>query len=125
MSRAGQLTTFWALSDPVRLEIVDRVAAGSERTVTELAAVLPMTRQAVTRHVRTLEGAGLLVGERRGREQRYRVDLAPLADARRWIDARAASWDDALARLARHVEGGADRPTRPPPPPAPPTPARG
>ncbi len=105
MSRAGQLATFWALSDPLRLEIVDRVAAGSERTVTELAAVLPIPRQAVTRHDRTLEEAGLLVGERRGREQRYRVDPAPLDEARRWMQARAASWDDALARLARHVEG--------------------
>lgn len=105
MSREGSLATFWALSDPTRLEIVDRVAAGSARTVTELASVLPITRQAVTRHVRTLEGAGLLVGDRRGREHRYRVDLTPLDDASRWIRTRAASWDAALARLARHLEG--------------------
>ncbi|NNF63819.1 MAG: winged helix-turn-helix transcriptional regulator [Acidimicrobiia bacterium] len=98
------LTTFWALSDPVRLEIVDRVASGSELTVTQLAAVLPMTRQAITRHVRTLEESGLLVGEREGREHRYRVNVAPLTHASGWLDSKRTAWDDALSRLAEYLE---------------------
>lgn len=104
MTRAGPLATFWALSDPVRLEIVDRVAAGSQVTVTALAAEMPITRQAVSRHVRTLEQAGLLAGQREGREQRYDVDLTAMNDARDWLGLRAASWDRALGRLANHLE---------------------
>ena len=107
MTRSGSLTTFWALSDPVRLEILDRVAAGTEVTVSQLAAVLPMTRQAVTRHMKTLEEAGLVRGSQQGRECRYDVETGPLDDAGRWLQARAASWDDAMQRLRRHVESGA------------------
>ncbi len=103
-ARAGSHATLWALSDPVRVEIMDRIAAGTETTVTELAGVLPMTRQAVTRHVRTLEEAGLLVGERAGRQHRYRVALAPLGEAGAFLDERAASWDRALRRLAAHLD---------------------
>ena len=104
MSREGAVTTFWALSDPVRLEILDRIAAGSEVTVTQLAAVMPMTRQAVTRHVRTLVDAGLVSGSKDGRELRFSVDARPLEEARRWMAARAAGWDRALERLAAYVE---------------------
>jgi DNA-binding transcriptional ArsR family regulator len=88
----------------MRLEILDRVAAGSEVTVSQLAGVLPITRQAVTRHVRTLEEAGLIRGTRDGRERRYLVETAPLDDAGRWLQGRAAGWEDALGRLKRHVE---------------------
>ena len=101
MTRPGSLRTFWALSDPVRLEILDRVAAGSEVTVSRLAAALPITRQAVARHLKTLEEAGLVSGSQQGREYRYHVDTAPLDDAGRWLRGRAASWEDALGRLKR------------------------
>lgn len=104
MSRDASLATFWALSDPVRVEILDRIAAGSQVTVSRLGEVLPMTRQAVARHVKTLEDAGLVVGERHGREQRYRVAVDPLDDAGHWLRRRAASWESALDRLARHLE---------------------
>ena len=107
MTRSGSVSTFWALSDPVRLEILDRISAGSEITVSQLAAVLPITRQAVTRHVRTLEEAGLVKGSQEGREHRYHVDTAPLDDARRWLDNRAASWENALRRLASYLDSDA------------------
>ena len=94
-----------ALADPLRLEILDRLAAGSEVTVTQLASVLPMTRQGVTRHVRTLEEAGIVVGVREGREHRYRVDRLVVAEAHRWLGRRASSWDAALDRLSAHLEG--------------------
>ncbi len=104
MVRADSHGTFWALSDPVRVEILDRVASGSEVTVTQLADVLPMSRQAVSRHTKTLEDAGLLAGVREGRELRYRVELAALTDAGRWLQERTASWDRALDRLSHYLE---------------------
>ena len=104
MTRSGSLKTFWALSDPVRLEILERVATGSEVTVSRLAAVLPITRQAIARHLKTLEEAGLVSGSRQGREHLYHVDTEPLDDAGRWLRGRAAGWDVALGRLKSHVE---------------------
>ena len=104
MSQADPLLTLGALADPVRVDIVDRVAAGSEVTVTQLAAVMPMTRQGVARHIRTLEDAGVLVGDREGREVRFRVDPSSVAVANRWLVARGASWSRALDRLAGFIE---------------------
>ena len=108
MSRSDSHATFWALSDPVRVEILDRVAAGTEVTVTQLAEVLPMSRQAVSRHTKTLEEAGLLIGVKTGREHRYQVDLVALDEAGEWLQARTASWDRALSRLAAYLESGDD-----------------
>jgi DNA-binding transcriptional ArsR family regulator len=89
------------------------VATGSEITVSRLASVLPITRQAIARHLKTLEEAGLVSGFQQGREHRYQVDTEPLDNAGRWLRGRAASWDDALGRLKSHVEsdsgGGAGR----------------
>ncbi len=112
MTRSGAQATLWALSDPLRVEILDRVSTGSEVTVSQLAAVVPITRQAVTRHVKTLEDAGLILGSRQGREHRYRVDLEPIDQAGQWLDARARSWDKALSRLARYLETTVDDPAR-------------
>ncbi len=121
MTRSGAQATLWALSDPLRIEILDRVSTGSEVTVSQLAAVVPITRQAVTRHVKTLEDAGLITGSRQGREHRYRVDLKPIDEAGRWLDARARSWDQALNHLANYLENTVGNPARtgdhPHPPP--------
>ena len=108
MARSDSHETFWALSDPVRIEILDRIASGSQVTVTQLAAVLPMSRQAVSRHTKTLQDAGLLIGVRSGRELRYRVELGTLADAERWLQERTASWDRALDRLSQFLESDRD-----------------
>lgn len=104
MTRHGVSATFWALADPVRIEILDRVAMGTATTVTELARDLPITRQAVSRHIRTLEEAGIVKGERAGREQHLIVDRKPLLDAATWAERRADAWDRKLERLARYVE---------------------
>jgi DNA-binding transcriptional ArsR family regulator len=108
MSRGGTAAVFWALSDPLRLDLLDRIAADTDVTVGMLAGELPITRQAVARHLRTLESASLLRCERRGRERRYSVDPAPLAEANDWLSRRATSWTHALDRLAAHVEGADD-----------------
>lgn len=118
MTRPAPLATFWALSDSLRLEILDRVSAGSEVTVSQLADVLPITRQAISRHLKTLEAAGLVKGVQEGREHQYHVERAPIDEAGRWLQARAEGWDDALGRLARYVESDSgDRDGSPEPPP--------
>ncbi len=108
MTRDGTTATFWALSDPLRVDLLDRIAERGSATVSDLAADLPITRQAIARHLQTLESAELLVGRKQGRERQYRVRTQPLADAHRWLDRRAASWGAALDRLAAHVESGDD-----------------
>lgn len=94
---------FAALADPSRRTIVERLAAFGHATPTELAGELPMTRQAVTKHLATLEHAGLVRGRREGRNTVYRPDPAPLRDASDWMDRVGAQWDERLAALARHV----------------------
>jgi len=99
--------TFWALSDPVRIDIVERLTSGSSVTATALAADLPITRQAVARHLATLEEAGLVLHRKQGRETRYQVVTAPMMDAADWLETRAASWDQALTRLSGHLDARA------------------
>jgi DNA-binding transcriptional ArsR family regulator len=96
---------FAALADPSRRTIVERLADAGRATSTELAGELPMTRQAVAKHLATLEQAGLVHARREGRNVVYRPDPAPLRDAAAWIDRMGAEWDDRLEALARHVAG--------------------
>ena len=91
---------FAALADPTRRAIFERLARGGDATATTLATGLPVTRQAVSKHLMALQDAGLVAGERRGREQRYALTSAPLADAARWMADVGAAWDGRLARLA-------------------------
>jgi DNA-binding transcriptional ArsR family regulator len=94
---------FSALADPTRREIVQRMLA-SDVTASELAGDLPITRQAVAKHLAALDRAGLVESERHGRETRYRLAADPLTDAQRWIEQTGAAWDRRLARLrARHA----------------------
>ena len=96
---------FAALADPSRRTIVERLADAGRATSTELAGELPMTRQAVAKHLATLEQAGLVHARREGRNVVYRPDPTPLRDAAAWIDRVGAEWDDRLEALARHVAG--------------------
>ena len=103
-ARAGEV--FEALADATRRAVLRDVAARGPRTATELAAELPISRQAVAKHLAVLREAGLVVHERAGREARFTATLAPLAEAERWLQATGASWDDRLARLGRHARAG-------------------
>jgi DNA-binding transcriptional ArsR family regulator len=94
---------FGALSDPNRRRMLD-VLASRDATATELAAELPVTRQAVSKHLATLRDAGLVEGERRGRETRYRLRPEPLAEAMSWMARVGGEWDERLASLRRHLE---------------------
>ncbi len=99
----GVGAVFGALADPSRRYLVERLADLGAATPTELAGELPMTRQAVAKHLATLAHAGLVHGTREGRNTVYRPDPAPLRDATAWLDRVGAQWDERLAALARHV----------------------
>lgn len=84
--------------------MLDALAQREDATPTELAADLPVTRQAVSKHLQALADAGLVERERRGRETRYRLTPAPLAEAAGWIARVGGEWDDRLAALGRHFD---------------------
>jgi DNA-binding transcriptional ArsR family regulator len=93
---------FEALSDPMRRRLLREVAS-HPATATELAAGLPISRQAVAKHLGSLTEAGLLASERSGRDVRYRVTPAPLSGAVAWMAQVGGQWDARLARLADAV----------------------
>jgi DNA-binding transcriptional ArsR family regulator len=97
---------FDALSDPNRRYVVQALAQRPTATATELAAELPVTRQAVSKHLAALGEAGLVESERAGRETRYHLTPGPLAQAMDWMADVGASWDTRLARLGDHLTGG-------------------
>ena len=91
---------FAALADPTRRVVLRSLAERPGLTASYLAGELPMTRQAVAKHLGALSGAGLVEARREGRETRYTLTPAPLADAMEWMAGVGAQWDDRLARLA-------------------------
>jgi DNA-binding transcriptional ArsR family regulator len=95
---------FGALSDPTRRALLETIAARPDATATELAAELPITRQAVLKHLSALADAGLVDRERAGREVHYRVTPAPLSDAVSWMADVGGQWDERLARLRSTVD---------------------
>ena len=97
---------FSALSDPTRRRVVELLSQRPSVTATGLAQELPITRQAISKHLATLVDAGLVSAAHEGRETRYRLTPEPLTGAMRWMASAGARWDERLARLA---QGLADR----------------
>jgi DNA-binding transcriptional ArsR family regulator len=95
---------FQALADPTRREVFALVAHGRANTATELAAALPVTRQAVAKHLAILEDARLVDGERAGRAMRFHATPAPLSEAIEWMAEVGGQWDERLGRLRAAVE---------------------
>ncbi|MET7464382.1 metalloregulator ArsR/SmtB family transcription factor [Nonomuraea sp. NPDC005501] len=93
-----------ALADPTRRHLLDLLAARGEATATTLAERLPVSRQAVVKHLAVLDAAGLVSGSRVGREMRYAVRPAALDATARWMAALAADWDRRLATIKRVAE---------------------
>jgi DNA-binding transcriptional ArsR family regulator len=91
---------FSALGDPTRRALLTTIAR-RPATATELASELPISRQAVVKHLSALSDAGLLARERAGRDVRYRVTPAPLSDAVSWMAEVGGQWDERLQALGR------------------------
>ena len=102
---------FDALADATRRDVLRAVAEDGPLTATELASRLPVTRQAVSKHLATLADAGLVTSARDGRDVRFTFDPAPLDDAVAWIAAVGERWDRRLDALSRRVSGARRRAT--------------
>jgi DNA-binding transcriptional ArsR family regulator len=100
-----QQDVFSALADPTRRQLVSWLAV-RPATATELAKRLPISRQAVTKHLAVLDEARLIARERAGREVRYSLDAERLAGASEWLAGVSARWEARLQRLKRYVEEG-------------------
>jgi DNA-binding transcriptional ArsR family regulator len=102
---AGQGSeVFAALADPTRRHLIQKLASRGAASATALAAELPISRQAVSKHLAALGDAGLVQSQRAGREILYELQPAPLEDAAAWIAEVGAEWDDRLARLRSLLE---------------------
>ncbi|MEV6559727.1 metalloregulator ArsR/SmtB family transcription factor [Nocardia sp. NPDC051756] len=93
-----------AIGDPTRRRMLDLLLADGEGTATSLSEQLPVTRQAVARHLGVLDRVGLVHGSPEGRERRYRVDDAQLARAVAQLNAVGSTWDARLQRIKRIAE---------------------
>jgi DNA-binding transcriptional ArsR family regulator len=95
---------FAALGDETRLLLVRKLCGGQPRSIAQLTEGLRVTRQAITKHLRVLEGAGIVHGVRRGRENRFELDPQPIRELRGYLELVAEQWDQALAKLKAFVE---------------------
>ena len=101
---ADSATIFAALGDRTRLQLVARLCDEGPMSIAKLSAGFGITRQAITKHLRVMEGAGLVRSAPRGRESIWQVEQRRLAEVRRHLQLIGAQWDQALAQLKRVVE---------------------
>jgi DNA-binding transcriptional ArsR family regulator len=94
---------FAAVADPTRRVLLERLRASGPLSISELSDGLPMTRQAVTKHLAVLRASGLIRARRAGRERLHELDAAPLREVDDWLRPYAEAWDDRLAALRRHL----------------------
>lgn len=95
---------FAALGDETRLALLTRLCVEGPLSITRLSEDAAISRQAVTKHLNTLESTGLLAAKRQGRERVYQFVPARLQLARRYLEQVSAEWDAALERLRAYVE---------------------
>jgi DNA-binding transcriptional ArsR family regulator len=104
---------FIALADPSRRAILAALAAGGPATATDLSAQLPITRQAIAKHVALLTDAGLVTAEPGERRRvRYRLHSAPMRVAQQFLAALARDWDGPLDALKNHLDAAIERTER-------------
>src|SRR5258706_11002112 len=98
---AGSASVFAALGDETRLRLISRLCDDGPLSIAALTTGFAITRQAITKHLRVMEHAGLVRSAQRGRESVWQVEQNRLADARRHLQLISAQWDDTLDRLKR------------------------
>jgi DNA-binding transcriptional ArsR family regulator len=108
MTRRDEIAAgvFHALSDATRRDVLRCIAERGVATQTEIASELPVSRQAVSKHLAALEDAGLVAAHRSGRELRYELTPGPLDHAVAWMSAVGSEWEERFARLKKHVSKG-------------------
>jgi DNA-binding transcriptional ArsR family regulator len=97
-------TVFAALGDETRLTVLAKLLSGEPQSISRLTDGTHMTRQAVSKHLRVLEAAGVVRSARSGRETLFEIEARSIDDARAYLDRIARQWDDALTRLKTFVE---------------------
>ena len=97
-------SVFSALGDETRLGLLARLTNGEPQSISRLTSGTRLTRQAVTKHLRVLEGAGVVHSVKTGRESRFALEPKTIIDAQTYLDQVSRQWDDALARLKALVE---------------------
>jgi DNA-binding transcriptional ArsR family regulator len=101
---ASAALLFAALGDPTRLTLLQQLSNEGPASISTLAEQRSMTRQGITKHLRVLAEAGIIDGNRQGRERVWRVNPRRLAEGSRHLEVIAAGWDEALARFKLLVE---------------------
>lgn len=104
--RRHHAVVFAALGDETRLSLVSTLCNGEPRSIAQLSGGARMTRQAITKHLRVLEGVGLVHCVRAGRESRFQFDPAPMNELKEYLTRVSAQWDQVLSRLKSLVEAG-------------------
>src|SRR5512133_1417946 len=97
--RRSDAPVFAALGDETRLSLVTKLSSGQPHSISQLTEGSRLTRQAITKHLRVLERAGIVHGVRRGRESLFKFDPEPVQEVKEYLDLISAQWDEALARL--------------------------
>src|SRR5690242_18509442 len=94
--RRAHASVFFALGDETRLALIARLAAGRPCSISELTQGSRVTRQAISKHLRVLETAGMVRSVRHGREHRFEFDARAIDQAKQYLDFVSAQWDEAL-----------------------------
>ena len=100
----ARAAVFAALGDETRLGLLARLTNGEPQSISRLTSGTRLTRQAVTKHLRVLEGAGVVHSVKTGRESRFALEPKTIIDAQTYLDQVSRQWDNALAQLKALVE---------------------
>lgn len=104
LKRRAHAPIFAALGDKTRLSLVAQLSRGKPRSISHLTRGSKLTRQAITKHLRVLEGAGVVRSVRSGRESLFEFHPEPMDELKKYLDLVSEQWDHALSRLKSFVE---------------------
>jgi DNA-binding transcriptional ArsR family regulator len=104
MAAKRQAPVFAALGDETRLSLLVKLCSGQPHSISQLTRGTRLTRQAITKHLRVLESAGIVHSVRTGRESQFEFDPKPIEEMKQYLDLVSEQWDQALARLKSFVE---------------------